>query len=153
MDIVANLNIDGATPFYEVHDIVALGAEHSTLAAHVAEAARVAGLAISPDPDPAQVAFIRSDQYSFVKQGVPSIFAGAGWRDASGAIEANKALSDAWGAQHYHRPSDEWRDEYRVEWAMPEIRFHFLVGLSVATAPERPRWNDGDAFGAFAKKR
>jgi hypothetical protein len=144
--IVADINIDGLSPLYEQFDIVALGAEHSSLAGDAAAAARATGYVISPDPDPDQVYFIRSDQYSFVKHGVPSVFPGAGWRDAHGDTATNKAIGDKWGAEHYHQPSDEWRPEYRAEWAAKEAGFDFLLGLSVAMAAERPHWNPGDAF-------
>jgi len=143
---VANINVDGINVLYEDFDIVPLGVEHSTLMRHAEAAARASGLAISPDPDPDQVYFIRSDQYSFVRGGVPSVFPAAGWKDATGATEKNKALNDAWGDEHYHRPSDVWRAEYKPEWAAKETRFDFLLGLSVANAADRPAWNPGDAF-------
>jgi hypothetical protein len=149
--LVADINIDSVTPNYEVHDIVPLGAEHSSLAAPVAEAAKIAGLVVSPDPDPPQVYFIRSDQYNFVKIGIPAIFPNAGLLDAKGGTEAYRKLSDAWQEQHYHRPSDQWLPEFRAEWTLPELTFNFLVGLAVANAPSRPQWNPGDVFGTFAK--
>jgi hypothetical protein len=147
--MVANINIDGITPNWDVHDVVALGSEHSSIAEHVAAAAKIVGVSVSPDPDPPQVYFIRSDQYNFVKKGIPAIFPGAGFRDANGN-ETNRPISDAWGEQHYHRPSDQWRPEYRAEWALPELKFDFLVGLSIANAPTNPQWNAGDVFGKFA---
>ncbi len=142
--IAADINLDGLTPLYEQFDIVPLGAEHSSLAADAAAAARATGYAISPDPD--QVYFIRSDQYSFVKRGVPAVFPNAGWLDARGDIKANKAINDKWAAERYHRPSDEWQPEYRAAWAAKEAGFDFLLGLSVAMAEQRPHWNAGDAF-------
>lgn len=148
--IVANVNIDGVTASYEVHDIVALGSEHSSLATQVAEAARAVGVAVSPDPDPPQVYFIRSDQYNFVKLGIPAIFPGAGWMDDKGNPMAHKAESDAWEEHHYHLPSDNWLPGYRAEWTLPELKFDFLVGLAIANAPARPTWNPGDVFGSFA---
>lgn len=143
---VADINIDGLNALYEDFDIIALGAEHSTLLGHAEAAGRAEALTISPDPDPDQVYFIRSDQYSFVKAGIPSAFPTAGWKDATGAIDKNKALSDAWGEQHYHRPSDIWHPGDKPEWAAKEARFDFLFGLSVANAADRPSWNPGDAF-------
>jgi hypothetical protein len=143
---VADINIDGLFPLYEGFDMLVLGAEHSTLAHNAEEAARASGFVISPDPDPDQVYFIRSDQYSFVQKGIPSAFPNVGWRDAHGDTKTNKALADAWGGQHYHQPSDEWLPGFRAQWAAKEAGFDFLFGLSVANAAERPTWNPGDAF-------
>jgi Zn-dependent M28 family amino/carboxypeptidase len=142
--IVADINVDGLTAQWEPFDVIPIGAEHSSLAGDVTAAARAAGLGVSEDPDPDQVYFIRSDQYNFVRAGVPSVFPGAGYRDASGATAKNRAISSAWGAAHYHRPSDEWRPEYRGAWAAKEARFDFLLGLAIANARERPHWNPGD---------
>lgn len=147
---VADINIDSLTPNYEAFDVVPLGADHSTLAAHVAAAARASGYSLSADPEPSEAYFIRSDQYSFVKRGVPSLFPGVGYRDARGETAANRAISDAWAAQNYHRPSDVWRPEYHAEWATREAGFDFLLGLSVAIAKERPTWNAGDVFARAA---
>ncbi len=143
--MVANINLDGVNMTYETFDLVPLGIEHSTLAAHARAAAAIAGLVLSPDPSPGQVYFIRSDQYSFVRAGIPATFPGAGELDANGT-DHNKTISDAWGEHHYHRPSDDWHADYKAEWARKEITFDFLIGLSVANTDERPRWNPGDVF-------
>ena len=144
--IVADVNIDGVSPLYEPFDIVALGIEHSTLAAHAEDAARKLGLSISPDPDPGQVYFIRSDQYSFVKRGIPSAFPDAGHKDRAGNTDENTRLSDLWGGEHYHAPSDVWQPTWDARWAAKVLAFDFEFGLSIANAPERPRWNPGSPF-------
>jgi hypothetical protein len=144
--IVADINIDGLGALYEPFDMVALGAEHSTIAAHAEAAARATGFKISADPDPDQVYFIRSDQYSFVNAGIPSVFPNVGWLDAQGQTAKYKQLSDDWSEHHYHRPSDIWRPEYDPAWSAKEAKFDFQLGLSIANAPERPHWNAGDAF-------
>lgn len=151
--IVADINIDGGTPYHQVFDVNALGAEHSSLQRDALHAARASGLMLSSDPDPMQVFFIRSDQYSFVKRGIPSVFTGAGVLDAHGSPEANQHLSDAWREAHYHKPSDEWLPGYHPEWTLPEMTFELDVGLAVADANTRPTWNAGDVFGAVAKPR
>jgi hypothetical protein len=149
--LVANVNLDGLNPLHEMFDVIALGADHSTLRRNVEEAAATMGLPISPDPHPEMVFFIRSDQYSFVKQGIPALFPGAGSRDATGATAANEALFEAWFREHYHQPSDEWRDgELDARWLAKEARFCFLVGLSIARDPARPSWNPGDPFATVA---
>ena len=66
--------MDGASVFYTFKDIVALGGPDSTLDAVAKHDAELLGLKISPDPEPDQNYFVRADQYSFVRQGVPSGF-------------------------------------------------------------------------------
>jgi len=132
--IVANVNLDGIEGAWEPHDLFALGAEHSSIEAAVRFAARATGLKISPDPDADQVYFIRSDQYSFVKQGVPSLFPHAGWHYLW------------WFKNRYHQPSDEWVPSLNYENMAKEIRADFLIALYLALDPERPRWNRGDIF-------
>ena len=144
--IVADVNLDGPGGFWEPHDLVPLGAEHSTLDAAVKAAARIQHLTISPDPEPEQVFFIRSDQYSFVKQGVPSVFPNVGFQDAAGHTEKNRAFDDWWTQNRYHQPSDEWDPKLDYENMAKEVRTDFLIALAVAMDPERPRWNRGDVF-------
>ena len=72
--IVADINTDGASVFYTFNDIIAMGAPDSALDAVVAGNAARLGLKVTPDPEPDQHLFLRADQYSFVRQGVPSVF-------------------------------------------------------------------------------
>lgn len=151
--IVADVNLDSPQAFWEPHDLHALGAEHSTLLAAVQAAAQAQGLKITPDPEPEQVFFIRADQFSFVKQGVPSVFPGAGWQDAQGNIEKNKAYDDWWTKNRYHTPQDEWDAKLDYENMAKEVRADFLIALAVALDPQRPRWNEGDVFGKLFTRR
>ena len=144
--LVADVNLDGPAGFWEPHDLVVLGAEHSTLLRHVRAAADAMGLKLSPDPQPEQVFFIRSDQYNFVKQGVPAIVPGAGWQDAQGSVEKNRAYAEWWTKNRYHQPSDEWDPKLDYQNTAKEVRADFLIALAIAQDPERPRWNDGDVF-------
>jgi Zn-dependent M28 family amino/carboxypeptidase len=144
--IVADINIDGPFGQWEPHDLVVLGAEHSSLGAAARTAAEALSLKISPDPQPEQVYFIRSDQYSFVKQGVPSIFPGVGWQDAEGKTDANRARREWWTKNRYHQPSDEWDPSLDYENMAREVRADFLMALAVALEPGRPHWNSGDVF-------
>ena len=77
--LVANFTLDMPFLFHPLLDIVPYGAAHSTLGDAVGAAAERLGLAIGDDPIPEQVLFIRSDHYSFVKQGVPALFIKSGF--------------------------------------------------------------------------
>ncbi len=145
--IVADVNSDALTGWWTPHDVVALGAEHSSLGSDVEAAAAALGLKVSPDANPEQTYFIRSDQYSFVKKGIPSVFPSAGLQDAKGDTSANRAIMEAWIRDHYHQPSDEWTADRNYTGMALELRFYFLIGLSVALDPARPAWKAGDIFG------
>ena len=106
--------------------------------------ARAATLA--PDPAPEEVIFVRSDQYSFVRRGVPAIYLTAGIGTIGGGDAQAKAVK-AFRASHYHRPSDQ--EDLGIDWPSVE-RFTAtqtdLIRL-VADAAARPAWNAGDFFG------
>jgi Zn-dependent M28 family amino/carboxypeptidase len=127
-----------------VHDVVALGAEHSSLRPLVKTAASALGLPVSPDPEPKQVHFVRSDQYSFVKQGIPSVVVEAGLTDDHGHTEAYTAKRKAWIATRYHAPKDEWDPTYDYEGMAQVARVELLAGYAVANAKERPTWSPDD---------
>ena len=151
--IVADVNSDFLTGWWTPHDVLALGMEHSTLGEDVLAAATALGLTVSADPNPEQTYFVRSDQYSFVKQGVPAVFPSSGQKDASGSTEANRATMEAWLREHYHQPSDEWSAKTNYDAMALEVRYYFLIGLSIALDPARPAWNTGDIFGTLFGSR
>ena len=76
--VVADVNLDMPVLLYKLEDVVAFGAEHSTVGEAVARAAAKTGLTLSPDFMPEENVFVRSDHYSFVKQGVPSVMLATG---------------------------------------------------------------------------
>ena len=145
--IVADVNLDSmAGLFREPRDIVPIGAEHSTLMEAARAAAKAQSLKISPDPLPNEVSFIRADQYRFVRAGIPSVYPRVGWQDANGNIEKGKAHAEWWLKNRYHKPTDEWDPTAGYDSLAMEVRTDFLMTLSVASNPERPRWNKGDVF-------
>ena len=151
--IVADFNDDMVLALGPMHDVVAFGAEHSSLGPLVQAAASTLGLQTSPDSEPKQVIFIRSDQYSFVKQGIPSIMVEPGLKDDQGQPEAYAAKRKAWIATHYHSPQDQWEPGYDYEGMAKVARVELLAGFAVANAPERPVWSKGDLLGRmFAPK-
>jgi hypothetical protein len=145
-NIVANINLDMPLLLYPMADVTAFGAEHSSLEGPVSRAAEKVGLTLTPDPMPEEVLFIRSDQYSFVREGVPAIFFVAGMQSSDPDIDGGAIMQD-FLRNHYHMPSDDLSRP--VDWDSTR-RFteaNYLIGLEVANTPERPTWNEGDFFG------
>ncbi len=144
--IVADVNLDCPNGMWVPHDLIVLGAEHSTLGDAARSAATALGMRLSPDPKPEQVYFIRSDQYSFVRRGVPALFPGSGFADETGRPEKNVQKFEWWIRNRYHQPSDEWDPALDYAAMAKEVRADFLIALAVAVDPERPRWREGDVF-------
>ena len=150
--IAANINMDGVSLFYDFRDIVALGAEHSTLDHQVRDVAQHMGFEVSPDPLPDQVFFIRSDQYSFVKRGVPAVAISEGFKTVDPKLDGKKITLE-WMSTYYHTPQDDMNQPLNFDAARKCTQVNLAVGYEVAEAADRPHWNSGDTFGKlFARK-
>ncbi|NNJ72923.1 MAG: M28 family peptidase, partial [Enterobacterales bacterium] len=104
--MVANINLDMPLILYPFGDVIAFGSEHSTLSSAVENAASKNAIKLSPDPMPEQVLFVRSDHYSFVKRGVPSIYLVPGFDSKDPSING-KEVFNLFLEKHYHQPSDD----------------------------------------------
>ena len=143
--MVANVNLDMPTHIAEVTDLIPVGIEHSTLGAVTERAVRLAGLTLTPDPMPEEVSFVRSDQYPFVRVGVPAVYLWSGIKRKDGADGLEAVF--AWMKQHYHKPSDDLNRP--IDWlgAARLARVNYAIALEIATQEERPAWNEGNFFG------
>ena len=151
--IVANVNMDEDQMLWPLRDIIPFGAEHSSLDDVVHEAAQRMHLGISPDPMPDEVIFIRSDQYSFVKQGIPAVFPVPGFKSDDPKIDPAKIFAQ-WEATRYHQVGDDMNQPgLDFEEAARFARFNWLVGYMVAQKTERPVWKKGDFFGEHYGKK
>ena len=142
--IVADVNLDGLALLYPLRDMIAFGADHSTLDSTVGRVAKRLGITLAPDPFPQEVFFVRSDQYSFVRRGVPSLFPFMGLHSDSGVDAA--ARFKEWLATRYHTPQDDIDQPMNFESGARHAQLGFLVGLEIANADERPAWKRGDFF-------
>ncbi len=151
--IIANLNIDGNLMLFPARDILALGGEHSTLGEVAERAAARVGRFVSPDPMPEQTLFIRSDQYPFVKRGIPALFFINGFSSSDPSVNGLAAVQ-RWLRTAYHSPKDDMSQPMHFESGAVFSRAVFLTGYAVANDPERPQWRPGDFFGeAFGRLR
>ncbi|MGH9545951.1 MAG: M28 family metallopeptidase [Terriglobales bacterium] len=148
--IVADINMDEVSFLYDFKDIVPLGGEHSSLGAVADDVARHMGLAVSPDPMPEEVYFIRSDQYSFILQGVPALYIEEGLQTVNPDLDGKKMQFD-WETQRYHQPSDDMSQPFDFNATVKCTRVDLAVGYEIAQQTERPHWNAGDFFGKFTK--
>ena len=104
-------------------------------------------LGIGPDPFPEQVVFIRSDHYSFIREGIPSLFIKSGFKTiASDTVDRSKSDVD-WRRTTYHTPQDDMSQAFDFNAAATHVKLNFLIGLLVCEDAQRPSWNKGDFFG------
>ena len=81
--IVANINMDMFLPFVPMQSVMVLGLDESTLGDRVRVVAKDMGLGVNSDPQPERNRFTRSDQYSFIRQGVPALALKVGFEPGS----------------------------------------------------------------------
>ena len=145
--IVADVNVDEVLMLFPFRDVIAFGAEHSSLDAVIKKAADRLHVVESPDPFPEEVVFIRSDQYSFVKQGIPAVMPSPGIKSDDPKINPAEIFMK-WEQERYHQPQDDI-DQPGLDFdaATQFARFAFLCGYLIAQDPQRPTWNKGDFFG------
>ena len=145
--IVANVNTDGAPgSYFPMKDVVALGAEHSTIGADVTAAGKMVGYELIPDPMPEEVGFIRSDQYSFVLRGVPAVDVEDGVHSTDTSINGLEVIRK-WLVTRYHTPLDNIDQPIDFESMAKGAVLDFLVGYKIAQHDTPPEWNKGDFFG------
>jgi len=144
--LVANVNLDMPLLLYPLADVIAFGAEHSSLEQVIGEVVVAENFVLAPDPVPEEVLFIRSDQYSFVKKGVPSVFLVPGFTSTDPSINGGEAFNQHLQT-HYHQPSDDLSRPIDWNSALRFARANVRIGLAVANTDQRPSWNEGDFFG------
>jgi Zn-dependent M28 family amino/carboxypeptidase len=116
---------------------------------HFARSRARLSLDVSPDPFPELVFFIRSDQYSFVKQGIPSVFPSADTKSSDPNINPQQIIAK-WRQTTYHKPQDDMNQPFDFESGAKYARYNFSLGYLIAQKTEKPAWNPGnpgDFFG------
>lgn len=144
--LVANVNMDMPVMLTPTDDVVPIGIEHSSLQPLVQQAAKDVGVALSADPFPEEVVFVRSDQYAFIRAGIPAVYLNGGI-DASGVGDDALATMKAFLREDYHQPGDDVSQPIQYADAARLARLNAHIGQAIADAPQRPTWNAGDFFG------
>ncbi len=145
--IVADLNTDMFLPLIPLRAIMVLGLNESDLGPEFVQVAKRFDLPVKSDPEPQRSRFTRSDQYSFIRNGVPSL---AFKFHAEPNTPEGKVLAD-WTKERYHAPSDDLKQPVNFEGAahFNEVMAAFLT--DVADRPTRPQWNPESFFRRFAQ--
>lgn len=148
--VAAAISVDGLMAFHDFGGIVALGADHSTLGEISARAARDVGAVHVPDPIADRGNLALSDQYPFLRHGVPVLFPNPA-RGQPRSGPDGIAEWDAYEADAYHQPSDDMSLPLRWDVAARWAEYVRGVIAGAADAGQRPTWYAGDPLAdAFA---
>jgi Zn-dependent M28 family amino/carboxypeptidase len=150
--IVAGINIDGALPIGRTKDMVVVGYGASQLEDLLKGVVAKQGRTIKPDQSPQAGYFYRSDHISFAKKGVPMLYADGGDDKVDGGVAAGKAAAMAYTAERYHKPMDEYSDDWDLSGFVEDVQALYEVGLGIAQSAEWPTWYPGNEFEAARKE-
>ena len=142
--IIANINMDMYLPLWPLTHITALGAEESTLGEIAADVARKSGITQVPDGAPERNLFVRSDQYSFVRMGVPALAL-----KFAATTPEQQTTEKAWLTERYHAPSDDLSQPIEPAHAAAFNAYLERLILAVANEADRPTWKLDSFFRRF----
>jgi Zn-dependent M28 family amino/carboxypeptidase len=140
--IVADVNVDMFLPIVPLKILKIEGIEESDLGSRAAAIAQSMGVKPIADPEPLRNAFIRSDQYSFIKKGVPAVKVDVGFE--LGTPE-QKVFKD-WLTNRYHAPSDDVNQPVDLQTAAGYEEFTRRLLLETANTAARPQWKQDSFF-------
>jgi len=144
--IVANVNMDMFLPLFPLKTLMVLGLDESDLGQDIRSVAKSMSLGVQADPEPNRNRFIRSDQYNFIKAGIPALSMKVGYEENT----PEAAIAKKWIAERYHAPSDDLEQPIDLSAAEGYIEVVKRLALKIANRPDRPKWNDTSFFKRFA---
>ena len=151
--IAANINIDGANVDGRTTDLAYVGLGKSSLDDVVRAVAASQGRSLHGDAFPDRGSFYRSDQFSFAKIGVPSIYVsgGPGYEGRPAGWGQSRVID--YETHRYHQPSDEFDPRWDWTGAAQDAELLLHAGFVIANADALPTWKPGDEFARIPRTR
>lgn len=147
--IVAGINIDAMQPVGKTKDMVVVGYGASELEDRLAAVLATDERVIVPDPTPEAGSFYRSDQMSFMRKGVPMLYADNGIDKIDGGEEAGRAIAASYTANRYHKPGDEYSEDWDLSGLEQDVQALYQVARDIADSGDWPTWYPGNEFEAI----
>ncbi len=144
--IVADINMDMFLPLFPLRYLEVQGLNESTLGDDIRAVAAAAHIDVQADKEPNANRFIRSDQYSFIKKGVPALAFKFGWIPGS---PEEKIFRD-WYRTRYHGVADDATQPVDLAAAAQFNAILTALLEKVANAPQAPEWLPDSFFRRFA---
>ncbi|MDF2191050.1 M28 family peptidase [Paraflavitalea sp. CAU 1676] len=144
---IANINMDGLSPFESTKDIIVVGQGQSDLEDYLKEAAEKAGRYIAYENHPEAGYYYRSDHFNFAKVGIPALYTERGIDVVGKGKEYGEKIHEEYQDKHYHRPSDQYdAATWTLAGGLDDLKLLFEVGKRIAYGDQVPAWKDGSEF-------
>jgi Zn-dependent M28 family amino/carboxypeptidase len=141
-----DLNYDALYPWGRALDVVITGAERTTVLPLAQQIAKRLNLEISPDAQPEQGHYFRSDHFSFAHAGIPAFSIEHATKFAGKPPDYGQKMFEEYNSKHYHQPSDEFQEDWDFTAVQQAAQFGFLLGQDIANQDKLPDWRPGDSF-------
>jgi Zn-dependent M28 family amino/carboxypeptidase len=146
--LAADINMDMFLPLYPLRLATVWGLNESDLGDVARRVSKSLDVEVQDDPQPQRNVFIRSDQYSFIRRGVPSLMMAFGYTKGSKEEE----IARQWLTKRYHAPSDDLNQPVDMKAAGQYNRLMMTLAEAVANNPARPKWKADSFFRRFAQQ-
>jgi len=146
---VGGVNMDALSLAGPAKDIVVIGPGKSQLDAYLEKALSDEGRIAVPEMAPEKGYYYRSDHFGFAKRGLPMLYVKGGGDLVNGGAAAGAAYEDAYRANAYHGPNDEFDEDWDWTGVMQDLQIYYRLGRMLATSESWPNWTKGDEFRAL----
>jgi Zn-dependent M28 family amino/carboxypeptidase len=143
--MVANINVDMFLPIVPLKLLTVYGMAESDLGDMARQVAESEGVQVQPDPEPLRNIFIRSDQYNFVRRGIPALAMAV-----APTTPEEKQLFQDWLTHRYHAPSDDLNQPVDLAAAGKYEDIVRELLIKIADTPQRPQWKADSFFRRYA---
>ncbi len=147
-NIVAGVNIDALQPIGAAKDMIVIGAGASQLEDMLGAVLTETGRHITPDPQPQNGYFYRSDHISLAKKGVPMLYTESGVDLVQGGVAAGEAANKDYTDNRYHSVRDEYAEGWKMDGIEADAKVDYEIVNRFANSADWPNWYDGNEFKA-----
>ena len=140
--IAANINLDQLRPIFPLELLTVHALDDTTLGDDVGAVAASMGIAVQRDPEPERNLLRRSDQWNFLKAGIPATAFVFGYRPGT----QSEHIYREWYRTGYHKPQDDLNQLMDWKAAADFNRFFRDLVARVADQQAPPSWKAGSSL-------
>ena len=145
---VGVINIDAMGVYGKANDLVVVGKGNSELEDILKAQTDAQGRTLVEESTPESGFYFRSDHFNFAKAGVPALYTDSGEDLVDGGSEAGAAAAQDYNANRYHKPADEYSEDWKLDGVVQDLQALYGVGRALVDGEQWPNWYEGNAFRA-----